>query len=99
MAIPSGGNSAAAILSTGRPAAHFSTSLLLRAVDTCLSAAPRALNIPLLLAPCHLPCPAPCRSFAATELRLLRAAVGTFYDLLALATRAAEKFGGESPAA
>lgn len=31
--------------------------------------------------------------FAATELRLLRAAVGTFYDLLGLAVRAAERFG------
>ena len=35
------------------------------------------------------------RSFAGTELRLLRAAVGTFYDLLALAVRTAEQFGGE----
>ncbi|KAI8475900.1 MAG: transcription factor Pcc1-domain-containing protein [Monoraphidium minutum] len=34
-------------------------------------------------------------SFAATELRLLRAAVSTFYDLLALATRAAEQFGAK----
>lgn len=35
-----------------------------------------------------------CRNFAATELRLLRAAVGTFYDMLALATRTVEQFGG-----
>eukprot|EP00877_Chromochloris_zofingiensis_P002647 jgi/Chrzof1/12383/Cz06g32140.t1 len=33
-------------------------------------------------------------NFAATELRLLRAAVGTFYDMLALATRTVEQFGG-----
>ncbi|GBF99946.1 hypothetical protein Rsub_12639 [Raphidocelis subcapitata] len=33
-------------------------------------------------------------AFAASELRLLRAAVGTFYDLLALAVRTAERFGG-----
>lgn len=35
----------------------------------------------------------PRRAFAASELRLLRAAVGTFYDLLALAVRTAERFG------
>jgi hypothetical protein len=40
-----------------------------------------------------VPLPPPPSAFAATELRLLRAAVGTFYDLLALAARMAEQFG------
>jgi hypothetical protein len=35
-----------------------------------------------------------CRHFAATELRMLRGAVGNFYDMLGLAVRTMEQFGG-----
>jgi len=37
-------------------------------------------------------------NFAAVDMRTLRAAVGTFCDLLALATRTLEAFGPGSPA-
>ncbi|EIE21300.1 hypothetical protein COCSUDRAFT_83524 [Coccomyxa subellipsoidea C-169] len=35
--------------------------------------------------------------FSAADARTLRAAVGTFYDLLALATRTLEAFGPAQP--
>ena len=37
----------------------------------------------------------PCSHFEAVEARLLRAAVGTFLDLLNLATRTLETFGNQ----
>lgn len=35
-----------------------------------------------------------CSAFAATEMRLLRSAVSAFFDLVTLATRTVERFGG-----
>lgn len=45
----------------------------------------------------HIPLSVVCRFFSAVDARTLRAAVGTFYDLLALATRTLEAFGPAQP--
>ena len=40
-----------------------------------------------------MPANAACDAASVDDLRLLRAAVGAFFDLLGLATRAVEEFG------
>lgn len=78
----------------GAHAAHVRRARLRASTSRAGAGTPRKRAPAPLLPPLNPP-PRAHSGFAATELRLLRAAVSAFYDLLALAVRTAERFGGE----